>query len=189
MRNLKKALAAVAIATTSVFALAACDESGNGGSQAIETKIKQSSYDRLTKAQPAVGMNYSPTREIIRFWINTWDEPNKLAYVYLLASNGQMIGYYIFEGPPVNACAALTPNFKVDDDSNDPPILIPQPSVDGVFYSGSQCMTYYGKDASSGAYIEYTAGNGISAMVYSEPLPRQNVEPLGFATVENTRSR
>lgn len=187
MRSLKKTLAALAIAGTSVFALAACGDD-TPTAQRAEAQVQQTSYEKLTKNQPAKGMNYSPTRETINFWINTWDEPNKLAYVYLLASNGQLVGYYIFDGPPVNSCAALTPTYRIYGSSNGN-LVTPAPSVDGVYYSGGQCLTYYGKDASSGAYMEYTAGNGISALVYSEPLPRQSVEPLGFATIESVKNR
>ncbi len=39
--------------------------------------------------------------------------------------------------------------------------------------------------AVSGTYMEYAVGNGITPLVYEEPLPRQDVEPLGVATVED----
>jgi hypothetical protein len=157
--------------------------------QAQETERQQSTYERLTANQPAQSADYSPTRETINFWLETWgQEPGKLSYVYLLASNGQMVGYFIFEGLPVSYCASLTPTYRVRDDM-DGNLVLPAPAMDGVYYSGGQCQAYYGKDAVAGSYMEYTIGNGISALVYEQPLPRQDVEPLGVATIENVAGR
>jgi hypothetical protein len=43
--------------------------------------------------------------------------------------------------------------------------------VDGVYYSGGECNTYYGKDATTGSFIEYTVGLGINVLLYNQPLP------------------
>lgn len=174
------------------LALAACaGENDTAGSN--ETKIRQTSYTRLAAAQPAHTMDYSPSRDTINFWIDTWGkQPGKNSYVYLLASNGQMIGYYVFKGLPVSYCAALTPTYQFLDEvidekgkTRDPGgfFQVPAPGVDGVYYSGGQCSAYYGRDASSNSYLEYTIGQGISALIYERPLPRQDVEPLGFTRI------
>lgn len=157
-------------------------------SQGNEAKLRQTSYDRLTKAQPAHTMDYSATRETINFWIDTWSKPGKLSYVYLISSNGQDLGYYVFKGLPVSYCASLTPNYEFidlpgDGNSKEYGPQVPAPSVDGVYYSGGQCNTYYGRDATTNSYLEYTIGSGISALVYERPLPRQDAEPLGFTVI------
>lgn len=157
---------------------------GDSTSQETERGIQQSNYDVLAANQPAETMNYSPTRETVNFWIETWDEPGKLAFVYLLASNGQLIGYYVFEGLPVSYCVSLTPNFDVDSSSYGK-VVTPVPAMDGVFYSDAPCNNYYGKDATTGSYLEFTAGQGINPLLYEEPLPRQDVEPLGFTTIDD----
>lgn len=177
----------IAVALCSVV-FAACSGNDDPSAQEREAKARQDTYERLQSAQPAKSMGYSPTRETINFWIDTWDEPGKLSYVYLQGATGNMLGYYVFEGLPVNYCAALTPTYDFESrDSTDgnADIMVPAPSVDGVYYSGGQCMTYYGKDATSGSYLEYTAGLGINVLVYEQPLPRQDVEPLGFTDIED----
>lgn len=186
MHRVKRTLAALA-ALAALFALAACEDQPS--SQQQEANRQQSSYDRLTAGQPAKTMSYSPTRETINFWIDTWDEPNKLSYVYLQASNGQLVGYYIFKGLPVSYCASLTPNYRIrDGDSTDGDLVLPAPAMDGVYYGGSgSCSTYYGRDATTDSYLEYTVGTGISALIYEQPLPRQDVEPLGFTKVEDVK--
>jgi hypothetical protein len=146
-----------------------------------ETKIQQDSYSRLTAHQPAHGMTYSPTRTTINAWVDTWGKPGALAYVYLQNANGDIIGYYILKGPPVTSCAALTPVEHVNHNS-DGNVVLKNPSVDGVYYSGGQCNEYYGIDASTGSLIDYTVGLGINVLLYSQPLPRQrtqNAQNLG----------
>lgn len=171
------ALAAALIA----LAVAGCTDDN---AQGEERQRQQGNYEVLTENQPADTMDYSPTRETINFWIDTWDEPGKLSYVYLQGANGELLGYYVLEGLPVSYCASLTPTYTYEKHggsnwSQD------APAMDGVYYSGGQCDTYYGKDATTGTYIEYTAGLGINVLLYEEPLPRPDVEPLGQTTTED----
>ena len=185
--NAVKALAGLAVVAT---LLGACTSSGGGGdSTKTEQKVQKGSYDALVKGQPAHAMSYSPTRNTANFWIDTWGKnPNKLAYVYLQNANGDFTGYYVFKGLPVSYCVALTPNYKLVDpggSSDNGNIVVPAPSVDGVYYSGGQCNTYYGRDATTNAYIEYTAGLGINVLLYDQPLPgHPNVPQLGFTKIK-----
>lgn len=181
----KRTLTTIIAGPVVALALTAGSCGSQPSSQTQETERQQSTYDELVANQPALSANYSSSRDTINFWLETWGrEPGKLAYVYLLAGNGQMVGYFIFEGLPVSYCASLTPPYRIHDNDTGN-LLLPAPGMDGVYYSGGQCQAYYGKDAVSGAYMEYTVGNGISALVYDRPLPRQDVEPLGVATVDS----
>jgi len=181
MRPVKKTLTLVATAILAL-GLAACD--GEDSSTSAERTRQGESYDHLVANQPAKSMTYSPTRETINFWIDTWNEPGKLSYVYLQGANGDLLGYYILEGLPVSYCAMLTPNYKIHVGANNS-LAVPAPGMDGAYYSGDQCNAYYGKDATTGAYVEYTAGLGINVLLYDAPLPRQDVQPLGPTTVED----
>lgn len=171
------------------LAVSACGggEDNNEKAHKQEAEARKASFTRLANLEPAHEMRYSPSRATINFWIDTWGKhPNKLSYVYLQAANGQLTGYYIFKGLPVSYCAALTENYEFVDPKEDDTkelFMVPAPGVDGVYYSGGQCDAYYGRDASTGAYIEYTAGGSQNVLVYDRPLPRQNVEPLGFAEI------
>jgi hypothetical protein len=167
--------------------LTACVKSSSGTkATAKESKSQQDTYAKLVALDPAHTMDYSPTRKTINFWIDTWSKPGKLAYVYLQNSNGDLLGYYVLQGPPVSMCTSLTPNYKLVDPggSNDNGnIVVPAPGVDGVYYSGGECNTYYGKDANTGAYIEYTVGLGINVLLYDQPLTNHpnvaNLSPSG----------
>lgn len=167
--------------------LSAC--SGETSSQEQEAKAKQKGYDKLVANQPAETMSYSPTRETINRWVDTWDEKGKLSYVYLQNPDGAVIGYYVLTGLPVSYCAQGTPPTKIHDDY-DWGTNVPAPATDGAYYpqGGGSCDTYYGFDATTGAYIEYTAGLGINVLLYDQPLDRpgfNDADALGATQISD----
>lgn len=188
-RRLIKAGAA-GVALVLVTAAGSCSE-GQSSSQQSENDRRQDSYDRLVAEQPAQEMDHSPTRETINFWIETWSQPGKLAFVYLQGANGELLGYYVLEGLPVSYCAMLTPSYETLEPhgNGDGIVSVPAPGMDGAYYSGNQCSTYYGRDATTGTYVEYTAGLGINVLLFDEPMPRQtDVQPLGPSTIEDAEA-
>lgn len=177
MRNPVRALIAGAAAVAIALGAAACGP-GTSSSANQEKASVNSTYDKLVANQPAGTMNYSPTRATKNFWIDTWDEPGKLAYVYLQSATGDIIGYYVLEGLPVNYCTSLVPPFEIAGNSHGN-VLMPRASVDGTWSSGNNCNTYYGKDATTGAYVEYSVGLGINTLLFDKPVARFNTAPLG----------
>lgn len=182
MRTLKRTglvLAAAVLLTAST-----CD-GGEPEAQQQEAQSRQHAYEQLVANQPGESMNYSPTRETINFWIDTWDQEGKLSYVYLMAANGQIIGYHVLKGLPVSYCALLKPSYDFvnpEGDDNNELFRVPAPSSDGVYYSGGQCGQYYGVDATTDAYVEFSIGGSLNYLLFDEPLP-VDAEPLGFTRV------
>jgi len=184
-------LGTIGLAILAFLGLSASSCEDIPAAQEKESATQQSTYERLSARQPAKQMTYSPTRATINAWIEKWSQPNKLAYVYLQASNGQLVGYYVTKGLPVSYCASLTPTYRFethDQAGGYGDIMVPAPGMDGVYYSGGQCLAYYGIDATTGQYMEWTVGTGISQLVYERPLPRQDVEPLGFTEVSDVKA-
>jgi hypothetical protein len=190
VKNIKVALMLVML-TVIGLTVSACGENAASKAHESEAGTRGRSYERLANRQPAHEMDYSPTRSTINFWIDKWGHsPNKLSYVYLQAANGELEGYYVFKGLPVSYCAAITENYEFVDPKNDgeeKDFQVPAPGVDGAYYSGGQCNAYYGQDASTGAFIEFTVGGSQNYLLYDRPLPRPNVEPLGFTTIEEAK--
>jgi hypothetical protein len=174
--------------------IAGCSD-GHNSAQQNETKIQQNGYTRLAANQPAHSMQYSPTRDQINFWVDTWGKkPGKPSYVYLQNEKGDITGYYVFKGLPVSYCAALTPTYQLvgtpHDGSNALNQQVPAPSIDGVYYgSGSGlCNTYYGRDLTTNSYMEFTVGVGQNTLVYERPVPAHaNAQPLGFTTIAESK--
>lgn len=157
--------------------MAACEEESE--SKQSERDVQQSNYDRLVEQEPAKEVTNPKTRETVNFFTETWNEEGKLAYVYLQNTDGDMIGYYALDGPPVSMCTALTPNDEVVGGGDGGRVTVDSPGVDGVYRSDEDCSRYFGKDAETGAYIEFTTGMGINMLLYTEPMDNhQNVENL-----------
>lgn len=180
---------AVAVTILCAGGLAACGETQDDKQQRRDAGARNKTVAQLIHGQPAHAMTYSPTRATINFWIDTWGHnPGKLAYVYLQNAQGDLLGYYVFKGLPVSYCASITRTYDFvptpRSGSNDRDQQVRAPGVDAAWYGGGgSCNTYYGKDAGTKAYIEYTAGLGINVLLYDRPLPRQDVKPLGPTTI------
>ena len=191
--SIKPILAVLAVLALAM-AFAACGEqSENDKAHEAQATTRKAEFTRLSKQEKIDEATYSPTRRTINFWTETWGhDPNKLSYVYMQADNGQLTGYYIFKGLPVTECAALTENYEFVDPKNDDhkeDFLVPAPGVDGVYYSGGQCSVYYGEDALTHSFMEFSLSGGQSFQLYEKPLPRQKVEPLGFTTIEQVEAK
>ncbi len=169
----------------------ACDDGPKNETRAKESASRNSNYDRLVANQPAHTGDYSPTRETKNFWIDTWmKKPGKLSYVYIQNAQGQY-GYYILKGLPVSYCVSLLPpetKQGLDLGEYGGETMVQGPSMDGTYSSSSNCNTMYGKDAESGAYLEWTVGMNQSYFLYDQPmdLPQyKNATPLGEAKLKN----
>lgn len=188
-QSMKRAAVVAVCVALGIGALSACEDDGDKSSRGKENAARQNGYDKLVANQPAKSVDYSPTRETKNFWIETWGKkPGKKSYVYIQDANGKY-GYYILEGLPVSYCVSLLPpETKVRGDLGqyDGDMLVPGPSMDGTYSSGNDCSTKYGKDAESGAYVEFTVGTNQSYFLYSEPmdLPQyKDAQPLGSARI------
>jgi hypothetical protein len=176
------ALACIAVLGTTA---GACEDESEP--QKRERAAKNKAYEFLVAQEPAKQPKYTPTRPTINFWIDTWGSSGskgKLAYVYIQNAKGEY-GYYVLVGPPVSMCTALTQTYDVmDRDGTD--LVVPAPAMDGVYYSSAECNVYYGKDATTGAYVEFSIGTNQSYFLYTEPadLPvYENAQQLGGTAI------
>lgn len=183
MRSMKTLTKIAGIGMVGALALSGCAD----GLDSSDSEKRTEAHQGLEESQPAKTLDYSPTRETINFWIDTWDEPGKLSYVYLQNTDGEVIGYYVLEGLPVSYCAQIShPQKTVGSSSRS---VVKAPANDGAYYGDGNCDTYYGKDATTGAYIEYTAGMGINVLLYDQPLPNQgDADPLGPTSTDDVES-
>lgn len=172
MRRLTHRILATAAVLGIALGATACDDGGKPSARAKESRSTSSNYSRLVAKQPAHTLSYSPTRDTKNFWIDTWGQtPGKLSYVYLQDARGQW-GYFILKGLPVTYCVSLIPpeqKASLDLGEYNGETFVQAPSMDGTFSSNSNCSSYYGKDATSGAYVEWSVGANQSYLLYSEP--------------------
>lgn len=149
---------------------------GDTSGQAKDEAARNAGFNRLQASQPAVYMEYSPTRAGIKFFAEKWGkDPNKLSYVYLTNMEGNVVRYFVLQGLPISYCAQMLPPI-VRNDSVDGDLALPAPAVDGAYYGGnSGCNQYYGKDATSGSYVEWTQFTGYT-MVTEQPIGRPETD-------------
>ncbi len=189
---MRKLTAVIAIGCVA-FGLVACTPGAEESNpQKSESGVQQGGYKRLVAGQPAHAMDYSPTRDTINAWVDTWNKKGQLSFVYLLNNDGAKIGYYVFQGPPVTYCAALTPTYRFVDpggSDNNGDVQVPAPSVDGVYYSGGQCSEYIGKDATTGQILDFTAGVGLNFVSSTQPLylDEPDIPALGVTEITDLK--
>lgn len=180
MKNWIKGTLVAGVTAAGILGLSACEVEES--SQSKESDRRQGSYDTLTQNQPAKEMEHSPTRKTVNKWVETWGtDPNKLAYVYIQNGNGDY-GYFVMEGPPVSMCVMLSPNYEIEGNSWGN-VVVPAPGMDGAYYGGEgSCDTYYGFDAESGAYLEFTVGMNQSYFLFDQPMDLPgDLVPMGDA--------
>jgi hypothetical protein len=187
---------AVTVAVLGSMASTCGGEDSPTPSRQKETDKVQSNYDKLVANQPAHSGPYSPTRATKNFWIDTWmHDPNKLAYVFIQNAQGDY-GYYVFKGLPVTYCVSLLPpeqyhRYDMGEDGS-AGLLLKAPSMDGSYSSNTNCNSYYGKDAVTGAFIEFSVGANQSYQLFDRPvnLPQyKSAKPMGPATIEAVKNK
>lgn len=174
--SLKKVLGILAMVAVTLV-ITACD--GDSSASQKERETQKNNYSGLVEKEPAKEVTNPITRKTVNFWAETWNKKDQLAYVYLQNSDGDMIGYYVLDGPPIPADTMLTPNYEIKG-HGDSKVSVPAPGMDGVYRpEGSGSDTYYGKDATNGSFVQFSVGMGINMLLYTEPLPNHpNVENL-----------
>lgn len=167
--------------------IAGCEEA-QPSAQQKEQAAQNRSNETLVNDQPAQAMNYSPTRDAAIQWAKTWEQEGKIAYVYFRNEEAVPTGYYVLKGLPVSYNASLTPTHKADTNSYGR-LLIPNPAMDGMYYGAGTDSRYYGFDAISGAYLEWSANGGQEFFISDQPINAPEATPLGDATVEAVQNQ
>src|SRR5699024_6483485 len=127
---MRKLMLAITLSVIAVVMVAGCESE----SERSEVDTQQGNYDKLVDMEPALEVTNPKTRETVNFFTETWNEEGQLAYVYLQNNEGNMIGYYALDGPPVSMCTALTPPDRLAGSSYDASVR-QAPGIDGVYRS------------------------------------------------------
>lgn len=171
-----------------VFTIA-CEPEQQSTSTENEKATQAENQEKLASTQRAEGMDYSPTRDNLIKWADKWEEQGKLSYVYFFNSSGEL-GYFIFEGLPSSYCASLTPPQKIEtkDWASVDAHVMPAPALDGAYYSGSNCTQFFGYEAGTGNYFEFTVGGDFNYFLSESPLTELDMKPIGDTTEEEAGS-
>lgn len=178
-----KRLVAVPAVIAGMVLLAGCPSSPpDAQEQTRQDRTK--AVEAIRKEQPVQNMTFSPTLDTINRWAKTWGQKGKVSYVYMQRQDGTFAGYYVIDGLPVNYCVGGSPPYDYVDirgDENTADVQVPAPGLDGAYYGGCDASRYYGFDAVTGQYIEYTDGMVLTAVLSDSPLPMSK-QPIPFGS-------
>lgn len=143
---------------------------------------QKSLMDRATAAVPVPRVSNFLSREAVAKQVKRLDEKGKLFYIYLLADNGQQLGYYVSNTRPVPTCALLTPPddlWTYTGNGGNLSQLMKAPGLGGT-YPGGDCRSVFFFDAQTDTYIEisdtkyFVSDQPLS--LKSEPITVRNVQ-------------
>jgi hypothetical protein len=181
-----RALVGAALASTILFGAGSCDTKPSAADNAREARSK--SVEQIRKEQPVHAMRYSPTLDTVNGWVDTWGRKGQVSYVYMQRQDGTFAGYYVLKGLPVNYCVGGSPPYDYSDikgDGSPDEVQVPAPGLDGAYYGGCDSSRYYGFDAGTGQYIEYTDGMVLTAVLSNQPLPlSKQPQPFGSSIAD-----
>jgi len=158
-------IAAIFLAAMMVMA---CDPPSSTSHE--QEASRDSAMDQAHASVPIPTTQNFMTRETVAEFMRRIDEPNKVFYVYVMANNGNYVGYYVSRGRPVNICTFLTPPDRVERHSGPRYVTRSAPGMDGVYYGGNACDSEYFFDAATDSLIEIVTRGGLSMFVSEQPL-------------------
>lgn len=169
MKAFNKILA-VAIVALVTMGATECDGSSSRNDQ---TSKREDNQQRAIRAVPIPKVSNYLARAAVAKQTARMDETGKLFYVYLMAQNGNQIGYYVSNTRPVSVCAMLTPVDDISRDSQSGTAVTKAPGLGGT-YGGGNCDSSFMFDAETDAYLEFPTA---LALISDQPLSIRS-EPI-----------
>ncbi len=190
MRTLTRTLSSLAAVALLAGGLSACEGEPSAAQKSADARNE--GVERIREKQPVSAMDYSQTLNTINRWAETWGQEGTVSYVYMKKSTGEVDGYYVMDGPPVNMCTSGSPTYDIVDSEGDgddyPDREVAAPGLDGAYYGGCDSSRYYGFDAVTGQYLEYTDGFITTAMLSNQPIPQMSTNPY-VSSVEDVEKQ
>ena len=170
----------VAMATVVFFT-----SSGTYESTGRETLTVQ--QEKLTKqistTQPAPMIAHFLERKTVAKWVDRFDKPSVITYVYLV-SFGNVLGYYVVDGKPVSTRSYLQPEetFERDVDVGEAygDVLVSAPSLDGTWGEDNPGIRFF---TAEGTAVEW-GGMGATYLYsdapidFGRPVPKLNAKKV-----------
>lgn len=170
--NLKKVGMGVLL-IGSVFLMASgCN---NSSSVSTEQDQVQNNQDKLVTAVPLPNLSNSLERANISKRLQTFDDPNKVSYIYLI-NYGKVMAFYTIKGKVTSSTKRLTSDEKLAQDidcgeytcSN---VVMEAPSLDGSYGASDEYIFFWTTD---GVYVQWSG----DYMEVDQPLKLQQQPEL-----------
>lgn len=133
-----------------------------------EQNLTEANQAVLLKVQPPVRLTFSLERDNINKRTTLWNDPNKVAFIYLV-NYGKVMAFYTIKGKVSSVNSQITnPNQLVHDgmsavNGRNPNHVMPSPAEDGSYGTNGDGVFFFCTD---GTYVEW---NG-DYMLCDKPL-------------------
>ena len=190
----KSALLASGILGLSLLGLAGCG-SGGGGQQAQQVNYSQDTYGKeasvteqqqanFDKTQPAPKLSYSLQRQNLITRLKMMNNPNRVSYIYLMSSYGNIVSFYVVKGAVSSLNEHLTTQSQLvlgvgqesGAGSNGPTShVVNSPSLDGTYGNQGTGIFFF---TETGAMVQWNGPYMWSSQpltVHAQPILTQSV--------------
>lgn len=188
--NIKKRMLSLGLITvlTAGLLIGCMDGTASADSPTMSKNLKNSSdkiaqnQSSLEKKQPAPQVDFSNERANLIRKVTTFNDPNKLGYIYLLSDTGVPIDFFVVKGKISNVSSYLVPDEQIVDDpyfktsgvdgrvQSGGGLVVQSPDIDGSYGSNGEGIFFYEPD---GTYHEW---NG--RYFYSDKPYKMTQQPL-----------
>lgn len=156
--SLMQVLVIFLMSSVGAFTLFSC---GSSNTAATEQAMTEENQEGLLKAQPPVRLKWSLERENINKRTDLWNDPDKVAYIYLV-DYGKVMAFFIIKGKVSSVNSQITnPEQKVRGYQSS--VVMPSPAEDGSYGTNGDGIFFFTTD---GTYVEWAG----SYMLCDKPL-------------------
>jgi hypothetical protein len=163
-----KSLVLIAILLIAITVLVGCEPQQDNLSQNMKknSEVVAVNQNKLEQQQPAPQINFSNERANLIKRATTFNDPNKVSYIYLISDSGTVMAFYTVKGKVSNVSSYLVPDEQIVKDPyayQSQGLVLQAPDIDGSYGSNGSGVFFYTTD---NVYVEW---NG-KYMLCDQPL-------------------
>jgi outer membrane murein-binding lipoprotein Lpp len=175
---MKRVFAVVAAVAMAALLLVGCEESPLSETLQQQNKVIAAHQSKLEANQPAPDIQFSNERANLIKRVTTFNDPNKVSYIYLISDTGVVMAFYTVKGKVSNLSSYLVPDQQIVDDpyNSESSQVVQAPDIDGSYGTNGGGVFFYTTD---GTYVEW---NGLY-MLADKPL-KMATQPMLYMSAD-----
>jgi hypothetical protein len=169
MKNKRWLLALIPIAAIALMADSCDSQSPNADATQNQQQEQQTVVNnqvKLQQVEPVPVLSDSLERKNIITRLNTFNDPNKVSYIYLI-SYGKVMSFYTIKGKVTSGNKRLTSTDQIVDDgdpsTSDTKKVVEAPELDGTYGNSNPYIFFW---TTSGVYVQWSG----DYMLVDQPL-------------------
>lgn len=173
----KKRFAILAVIPAIALMASSCDDTSSTVQNNDQATIEQNQQS-LAQKVPVPQITDSLERSNVSKRLTTFEDPNKVTYIYLV-SFGKVMSYYTVKGKVTSSNKRLTTNTKiVENNSYDAGnySVVEQPGLDGTYGTSDNYIFFWTTD---GTYVQWSGDYMLSDQPLKLSTPPELVRQVG----------